>query len=305
MSRLLPVVSAVALLLAACGTPSSGTPAGAVAAAYPLAWLVTEIAPDMEVTSLATGGQDPHDLELTPRQRATIETAGLVVYLGDIGFQPQVEAAIPEAQGQVVDASKVLGDAMQPISDGHGDAHGDDDDHESAVDPHFWFDAALMARVATAIGNAAATANPSAAETYRANADDVASQLDDLAGEITALLSDCTHRTVVVSHEAYQYLLEPAGLEQHGVSSAAGHSGASPQGIAQLADEIRDNNLPAVLTEPVEGRTDAEAVAAEAGVDLIEIYSLDVVDDEQAAKGFPALLREQAAAVAEAAACGT
>lgn len=288
------------LPLVACGTSSSGDTAGAVATAYPLAWLVAEIVPEMELTSLAAGGQDPHDLELTPRQRATVETAGLVVYLGDIGFQPQVEAAIPDAQGQVVDVSEILGEALQPIPGSHGD-----DDHETAADPHFWFDATLMARVATAIGDAAATAEPSGAETYRANAADVASRLDDLAAEITAMLSGCRHATVVVSHEAYQYLLEPAGLEQHGVSSAAGHSGASPQDIAGLAAEIREQDLPAVLTEPVAGRTDAEAVAAEASVELIDIYSLDVVDDEQAARGFPALLREQAAAVAKAAECGT
>ena len=309
----------IVLTLAACGTPSADAGTAAVATAYPLAWLAGEIAPDLELTSLAARGQDPHDLELTPKQRATLETAGLVVYLGDIGFQPQVEAAVPSAQGEVVSVADVLGeDRLRPIADGHEeeDEHEDEAEHseeaehdeeadhdEGGIDPHFWFDASLMADVATAVGKAAGAADPARADEYARNAATTAGLLDDLAGEIEATLSSCSADTVIVSHEAYQYLLAPAGLEQHGISGAAGHSEASPSDIADLAAEIRADGLPAVLTEPVEGRTDAEAVAAEAGVDLIEIYSLDVVDEAQAAKGFPQLLREQADAVAQAAGC--
>ena len=309
----------IVLTLAACGSPTAEAGTGAVATAYPLAWLVAEIAPDLELTSLASRGQDPHDLELTPQQRATLETAGLVVYLGDMGFQPQVEAAMPSAQGEVVSALDVLGkDQLRPIAGGHeedgehdeaeGTEHdeGTDAEHDegAGIDPHLWFDATLMAELATAVGQAAADADPSGAQEYARKAAATAGILDDLADEISTMLSNCSADTVIVSHEAYQYLLEPADLEQHGISGAGGHSEASPSDIADLAAEIRAEGLPAVLTEPVEGRTDAEAVAAEAGVDLIEIYSLDVVDEEQAAKGFPQLLREQAAAVAQAAGCG-
>ena len=107
-----------------------------------------------------------------------------------------------------------------------------------------------------------------------------------------------------VGPEAFAYLLEPYGLTQRGISGAAGHSEPSPQDIRALADEIEAQALPAVLSEPVEGRTDAEAVAREAGVDVIEVWSLDIVDSEQAQRGYPALLEEQARAVATAAQCG-
>jgi hypothetical protein len=39
-------------------------------------------------------------------------------------------------------------------------------------------------------------------------------------------------------------------------------------------------------------------------VELVDIYSLDIVSEEQAARGYPDLLREQAAAVAQVAQCG-
>ena len=283
-------ILAAALLLVGCQRSAADDGLQAVATVYPLAWLVQEIAPDAKVTSLAAQAQDPHDQELTPRQRAALGEADLVAYLGDIGFQPHVEGAVAESRGDVVSVKDVLGDRLRSL-DGE------------AADPHVWFDPMLLAETATAIGDAAADADPENATAYTAAAERVAGELESLAGDIGDLLAACDHDQVGVSHEAYAYLLAPHGLEQHGISSAAGHSEATPSRIAELVDLVNDERLPAVLTEPVEGRTDAEVVAREAGVELIDIYSLDVVDDAQAEKGLPQLLREQAAAVARAAGC--
>lgn len=304
------VAVALALAVAAC-VPTSGTDdaPSAVATAYPLTWLVETIAPRFEVVSLAARGQDPHDLELTPQQRAAVEQSDLVVYLGDIDFQPQVETAMSGAEGVVVSAADVLGDErLRTVASDHDDEHdaaaSEHADEGDAIDPHIWFDASLMARLAISVGDAAAEADPAHAVEYRNNAERVEQDLFELATHVAERLADCRHNEVVVSHEAYEYLLAPHDLTQHGISGAAGHSEASPQDIARLALQIRDLGLPAVLSEPVEGRTDAEAVAAEAGVEVIDIYSLDIVDDEQAERGYPALLLEQAEAVAAAAECG-
>ena len=296
MERLLALLLCAAAACAPAGTAPGEL--GAVATVYPLAWVVAEVAPEAAVESLASRGQDPHDLELSPGQRALVESADVVAYLGDIGFQPQIEAALQDTSATLVDASAVAGNRLRTVS-GHDDGeHGD-----AAVDPHLWFDALVMADIATAVGDAFATADPAGATGYRDRAAEVARELRGTAEDIAGLLSDCRHDEVVVGHEAYAYLLAPHDIAQHGISSASGHSAASPQDIAVLADEIRALGLPAVLTEPVEGRTDAQVVAREARVELVEIYSLDIVDDEQAAKGFPQLLREQAEAVARAAAC--
>jgi zinc transport system substrate-binding protein len=285
-------VAALLLFAAACAS-GSGEDTTAVTTAYPLTWLVQEIAPDFDVESLSSHGQDPHDMELTPQQRAGVERAGLVVYLGDIDFQPQVEAAMGSAQGEVVSAAAVIGqERLLRTPDG------------VAVDPHFWFAPALLAEVAEAVRTAAAAANPAQDDAYTANYQRVMAELDQLDTEVSELLSSCRHDQVVVGHEAFAYLLEPHGLTQHGISGAGGHSEASPRDISALAAKVRELGLPAVLSEPVEGRTDAEAVAREAGVEVVEILSLDIVEDEDAQRGYPALLIEQAQAVARAAGCG-
>lgn len=270
----------------------------AVATVFPLAWLAEEVAPGAEVEFLGARGQDPHDLELSPANREAFETADVLLYMGDIDFQPQVEAATADATGEVVDVAAVAGqERLLPLEE---DAH---DDDRGAIDPHVWFDPAVMADVARQVGEAFAAADPDHAEEYAANAAAVAEELEGLQAEIDEQLADCRLDTVIVSHEAYAYLLEPRGLEQEGISGAGGHSEASPQRLAELTEFIRERDIPAIAAEPVEGRADAEALAREADAELVEIDPLAVAEEEQRSAGFPQALRGQAAAFATALDC--
>jgi len=311
-----PVLALLAMLApwtaGACTTGAAGSSreVAAVASVYPLAWLAEQVAPDAEVTSLASGGQDAHDLELTPTERALVERADVVLYLGNIGFQPHIEEAVDTRSRGVVSVVGAIDPEMLLTLEAH-QGHQDEGGVEhstagpaKAVDPHVWFDAGLMADVTEHIGEAFAAADPRNANAYAANAARVAAELRALDDEIGELLSGCAIDTVVVSHEAYAYLLRPHGLTQEGISPAGGHSDPSPRDIARLAAEVRMLGIRTVLTEPVEGRSGAEAVAREAGVRTDGIYSLDIVNERHADTGYPELLRQQAQVVAGAADCG-
>src|SRR5918996_3230027 len=96
---------AVALLTVACsGTGSQDADRPQVVAAfYPLAFVASEVAGGAaDVTNLSPPGVEPHDLELTPGQVRSLAEADLVVHLGG-GFQPTVEDAIADLDGDVVE----------------------------------------------------------------------------------------------------------------------------------------------------------------------------------------------------------
>jgi zinc transport system substrate-binding protein len=298
---LLAVLGATA---AGCAGPVGGA-AGprAVASVYPLAWVAEQVAPEADVTFLAAGGRDAHDLELSPTERALLDDADVVLYLGPVGFQPQIEQAIDGRTHGVVAAAAVVDQAALLQIGAVGDRDHAGEGAPAGVDPHLWFDAGLMATVAERTGDAFAAADPAGAARYQAGAARVAGELRALDEEIAGLLSGCRFDRVVVSHAAYAYLLEPHGLVQVGVSPAGGHSEPSPRDIADLAQLVRETGLAAVLTESAEGRAGAEAVAREAGVGLVEIASIDLVNDAQERSGYPELLRAQAEAVARVAQC--
>lgn len=317
---MLSVLTALALLAGGCGGGPFGSSAAdgtgpeqpgeglsVVATVFPLSWLAQRIAPGASVSSLGEGAQEPHDPELSPGDRASIQTADVVLTMGDIAFQPQVESAVEGATGEVVSVAEVAGEErLLPIGAGPDDqAEGPPDDHADGadvVDPHVWFDAAVMADVAESMGDAFADADPSRADEYTSEAARVAKELTALDSELDTLLADCRRDAALVSHEAYAYLLEPRGLRQVGISGAGGHHDASPRRLAELTRLIRERDLPAVGAEPVEGRDDAEALAAEADVDLVEIHPLSPVSEADRAS-YPAMLRAQAEAFASLLEC--
>lgn len=319
MRRRLLSLAVLPLVVAGCGTDAAGgsnaagagdDPVTVVAAVYPLAWLGSRIAPDADIALLNAGGQEAHDIDLSPPQRAVLETADVVLYTGDIGYQPQVEAAVAAARGQVVSAAEVAGqDALLAVSaDAHEEHAGEEgEEHageEAGVDPHLWFDPEIMSDLAVATGAAFAAADPGNAAQYRQNAEDVQQEMTALRRDLDAALGgECRFDEAIVSHAAYGYLLEPYGKDQHAVTGVTAESDASAGELAEIVAEIRTEGFTHVLTEPVEGRQGAQTVAREAGVELLEILPLETVSAEQADQGLPDLVREQAASFATALGC--
>lgn len=335
MRRWLPPVAVLSLLLVGCSAdpaPDSGVTGGetdesatvhAVAAVYPLAWMAEQVAPEAEVELLNQGSQEAHDIQITPQQRSAIETADVVLYLGEIDYQPQVEDAVAAAGGEVVSAAEAAGEeALLPASadpHAHEEEAGTEDEHgheeesatedeqgggEAGVDPHMWFDPAIMADVADEVAEAFAAADPDSAETYRDNAAQVREDLTTLDEDLEATLGgQCRLDEAIVSHAAYGYLLQPHGKSQHALTNVGAEGDASAAELGEIVGEIRAEGITHVLAEPVEGRDAAETVAREAGVELLEIVPLDAVTDDQAATGLPDLVREQADAFATALDC--
>lgn len=314
--RLLSAVLPMSLLAGACadGATSAGDEVSAVAAVYPLAWVAEQVAPDAGVTLLSAGGLEAHDLEITPSQRGAIQTSDVVLFVGEIGYQPQVEEAVTSAEGEVVSLSVVAGPErlLAPSADPHGEegeehAEGEEADvehDEAVVDPHIWFSADVMADAAVRAGEAFAAADPDNADVYESNAARLRAELEALGEEFDGIFGDgCAHAEAIVSHQAYGYLLEPYGIEQHGVTGINPEAGASSGELGELVGEIEAEGFGHVLAEPVEGREGAETVAREAGVELLEISPLDAVTEEQATSGFVELVRGQATQFATALGC--
>lgn len=308
LRRRTPTGLALALALVAaaagCTQGSPPEPTGLLIAAtpWPLAWLAQSIAPDAEVRGLGAAGQDPHDLDLAPGDQELLQRADLVVHVGDVGFQPQVERAAGRRDGPVVALAAEAGRlALSAPHDEPG--HEADDEAEGAVDPHLWFDARTLAAAAPAIAEALGEQDPPNAASYRARAATAAAGLRGLHQQVAALLRGCRVRSAVVSHAAFAYLLTPHGLTQLSVSEGAGHGDPSPGRLAELAATVREQELTAVLAEPVEGRDAAQTLAREAGVALRDVDSLENPPAEDQALGYPALLRRQAKTFAEVLEC--
>ncbi|HVM11806.1 MAG TPA: metal ABC transporter substrate-binding protein, partial [Actinomycetota bacterium] len=223
------------VLLPACqGASDPGRPT-VVAAVYPLAYVAERIGgPAVEVIDLTPAGSDAHDVELSLEDRAAIEEADVVVYMGQLGFQPQVEAAVADAAGHVVDASR--GD--QTLAAGE--------------DPHRWLDPIFVRDAAEDLAEAIASADPARADAHRQRAARLVADLDRLADEVG--VEDCSHHTAIVTHEAFASLL-PEPFRQHGLAGADPEGEPTSDRLREAARLVRAGDAGAVFYEETdEGR---------------------------------------------------
>jgi len=115
------IVLALALAAALAGCGSSGHSHGrsVVAAFYPVAWAAQQIGGrTVHVHNLTPAGAEPHDIELTPKEVAEIQSAKFVFYLSH-DFQPSVADAVRDARGTTFDVLQ-----RQTLSAGVGDESG-------------------------------------------------------------------------------------------------------------------------------------------------------------------------------------
>ncbi|HET6682285.1 MAG TPA: metal ABC transporter substrate-binding protein [Gaiella sp.] len=280
-SVLVCVAVGATLLLTGCGGSGSTDDGETVVAAfYPLAFAAEQVAgTGVDVVDLTRAGEEPHDLELSPRDVARIQKAELVVYAGR-GFQPAVEDAVKERSGpslDVLDRVRLLGT-------------GDD------VDPHVWLDPVRYAQVTRAI--ASALGDPGRAEPF-------VRRLSALDRELARGLHNCDRRIIVTSHAAFGYLAARYGLEQVALVGLAPEAEPSPATVAKLADTVRATGASTVFTEPLVAPELAETVAREAGAVTATLDPLEALTpgEEDSGADYFGVMRQNLAALQKALGC--
>jgi zinc transport system substrate-binding protein len=265
--RIRTVLVSVAFLATACSEAGAGQRT-VVASIYPLAFAADRITgPGWKVIDLTPPGTEAHDVELSLEDRAAIEDADLMLYLGDIGFQPQVEAAAGDAPGRVV----AVTDGMD-LMEGPGHEDGEGEEPEEAFDPHVWLDPMAFARIADRIGSALSA--PGAAGQLRA-------ELEELHTRYRDGLADCNSNTMVVSHEAFGYLADRYGLEQVGLAGLEPEGEPTADALREAAEVLATTGGGAVFYEAgEEARRIAETVASDAGVPALPLSTLESAPPE-------------------------
>ncbi|MEV4257018.1 metal ABC transporter substrate-binding protein [Spirillospora sp. NPDC049652] len=266
--RALPLATAAAtaavlvgtLGLTACGAGDggSGGRTKVVAGFYPMAWLAERIGGDaVKVETLTKPGAEPHDLELTPRQIAHVQSSDLTLYIR--GVQPAVDDAVAKrARNKSFDAVTAV--KTLPARDlGEEEAHSD-------YDPHVWVDPARMAAIAKGVGDRLAAVDPDRAAGYRSRTGALVTQINALDAEFTTGLKTCKRRTIVTSHAAFGYLADHYRLTQVPVAGVDPGAEPSPKRLARLADQIKTTGATTVFTETLVSPKIADALAREAGV---------------------------------------
>ena len=278
--------ASLSLVLSACSSatedasPSqSASATGEVvivhAAFYPLEFLAKTIGGDqIQVISLTVPGAEPHDMELTPVQVAELENISLALYIE--GFMPAVDEAI---EASVPDSALDLSTTVTLLEgeahseEGHSDegGHSDDevatdDDHgHGAYDPHIWLDPANMISMANAVSGRLIAIDPARSDLYSANTAALVAELEALDQEFTSGLANCEQKEIVTSHDAFGYLANAYGFEQHGIAGLSPDTEPSPARLVEISEMVIAEGITTIYYETLVSPAIAETVANETG----------------------------------------
>ncbi|MGH3384275.1 MAG: metal ABC transporter substrate-binding protein [Nocardioidaceae bacterium] len=281
----------VAALLAGCDGASSASDDGpvVVAAFYPFAYVAERVAGDTgTVANLTAPGVEPHDLELSPQQVASLSEADLVVY--EKTFQPAVDDAVE----QNVDGATVEVTEVAPL----------EDTTATDGDPHVWLDPTKLVPVAEAVADELAKADPDNADSYRSQAEELVADLEALDQEFASTLAGCERQAFVTSHEAFGYLALRYDLEMISIAGISPDAEPSPARLAELRDVVQHEGITTVFTETLVDPAIAETLAAEADVETGVLDPVEGLTDETKDEDYLSLMRSNLTVLAKANDCG-
>ena len=305
-----PLVAAAlaTLALAGCGTAGSaggsGSPEGGAldvtAAFYPLAYAVERVGGDrVTVSSLTRPGAEPHDVELTPKDVATLGRSALVVY--EKGFQPAVDDAVEQVDGaNALDVSTSVDLTLEAAHDGHD--HGDEGAQEG-MDPHFWLDPTRYASAVKAIADRLATADPGGATAYATNAQTFVAELTALDAEFATALRTCTTRELVTGHAAFGYLADRYDLHQVGIAGISPDAEPNAAAMREVVAHVREAGVGTVYAETLGSTALPQAIARETGARVAVLDPIEGLSDASAGKNYLEVMRANLATLVAGQGC--
>jgi zinc transport system substrate-binding protein len=292
---LVTALGLVASMTAGCRLPRSGDDT-VVASFYPLYFIADRVAGRYnDVVDLTPPGVEPHEYELTVRQVAEIDNARVGFY--ERGIAPSIDQAMDnDSPDQALDVSDVV-HLASPVTGSGVEATSDD------KDPHFWQDPTLMAQATTAFARTMAEADPAHAAYYRTQGRGLVRDLDRLDKVYARTLATCRIKTVVVSHDAFEYLARRYDVDVVPIAGLEPDAEPSLQRLHDLSSLIRERGVTTVFFETLASPELAESLAGDVGIRSAVLDPIEGLSSDDPHATYLTLMRQNLAALAKAGDC--
>lgn len=299
--RLSAAVLSLLLVATGCSSTAAGGDTGklnVVVAFYPLQYVVEQVGGDqVSVSNLTLPGSEPHDLELTARQVASVGSADLAFY--ERGFQAAVDSAIDtQKPKRVLDGASIVPLRATPGFTGETAAPS-----MSALDPHTWLDPQTMIKYASAVAEQLSLARPEAAAAFQQRSDALVKELTSLDDEFSTGLASCRLKVFVTSHAAFGYLAERYGLEQVGIAGLTPDAEPTPARLAEVQKIAQQQGVTTIFSETLASPALADALASDLGLKTDVLDPLEGITSESRGTDYPSVMRSNLSALRAANGC--
>ena len=234
----------------------------------PQAEFIEKIAGDkVSITTMVPPGASPHTYEPRPSQMKEVTKAEMYAKVGTgLGFElvwmPKIIETNPNML--IVDSSE----GANLIEMG---AH-DNEYQLGGKDPHVWLSPKKAIIMVENLYEGLVKIDPDNKEYYTKNKDVYINSLKELDNTIMQTFSGLKTRKFMVYHDSWGYLAYDYGLEQIPIEKEG--KKPTPEGIATLIDQARENNITIIFASPEFEIQTAKTIAEEIDGTVILISPL-------------------------------
>ncbi|EFM38817.1 putative periplasmic zinc-binding protein TroA [Peptostreptococcaceae bacterium AS15] len=242
--------------------------------------MVQQIAGDtVNVDLIIPAGEDPHLYIAKPEDLKKLQTADLVLYHG-LHFE-----------GKMVEVLEKLG---TPVSkEFPQDKIGKmEEDGETVIDPHFWFDISLYKMAVAEAQKALSNLNSKDSEMYEKNTEKYLAELTELDSYVKENIQKIPEgqRYLITPHDAFNYFSKSYGIIVKAPQGVSTSSEVANADIQETIDFIVKHKIKAVFaestTDPARMEKLREGVVAKGSdVKIVKGEGNELFSDSLAPKG--------------------
>jgi zinc transport system substrate-binding protein len=236
---------------------------------YPLADFTKQAGGNpVEVENLTPVGAEPHDYEPSPADLTKIYESKIFIINGN-GIDVWAEKIQNDLKTKgitVIDMSEELPGIMKN-------------------DPHFWLDPVVVQEEVKIIARALIKVDPAHKNLYAENSAKFTQQLQLIDQEYRQGLSKCPLNTIVVAHEAFNYLAKRYNLEVVNITGLSPDEEPSARKLAEIAVTVRAKKIHYIFFETLVSPKLADTIANETGAQSVVLNPIEGLTAEQVKQG--------------------
>lgn len=245
-------------------TGSSDGKIGVVVTVGPQEEFVKRVGGDrVDVTVMVPPGADPHTYEPLPNQMKQVQDAQIYFQVGSgIEFELTWMDKLTSMNSQMKVVNTSAGIQLIPNTA----------ENEEGSDPHVWVSPRNAKVMVENIYQTLVQEDPQNKDYYTKNRDEYLKELDELDKNITQTLSGKNNTKIMVYHPAWAYFCKDYNLQQISIESQGKEP--TPQGITNLIDQARNDNIKVIFVTPQFSTSNAQVIANEIGGKVVTVDDL-------------------------------
>lgn len=256
----------------------------------------------IDLTSLLPAGADPHGYQATPADLRTINDADLL-FVNGLGLEEALGSILDEAQARTVPVN-----AGVALIAGGEEEEGTGEDgkrpHSERGNPHTWWSIAAVEQWTHTIAQSLAAVDPAHEAQYAANGVAYRTELASLRVEIEDLVARLApeERKFATDHNTLAYFAQEFGFEIVGLVIPSFSTMAEPSArhLAQLQNQIRAENVRAILVGSTVNPRQAEQLAQDLGIRVVTIFTDSLSEADGAAATYLDFMRYNVGVIVQA-----